>query len=447
MNIFRRFPPLLFSLLLLLAGACADDDNVKVSRSSNCAVGSVVLGTLLRTYSYTLATGEDTTYNITVPGKNYPMTIDHLKGTIYNVDSLPYGTHIECVLFTSFSCDGPVTLVSEDGKDISFSSTDSVDLTTPRTFKVWATDGNGCRTYKMTLSKKQEDPRYYSWQELPSLPVTTGAAGGKLIHAEGGFRLFLQDGGTARLFEGDGDELLSWQEREVTAGEPFPAGQVTRFKNRFYAPANGGIITSDDGVEWHSVDNAPEGVTRLLGACEREMYLLCGEKLWSTKDGVSFSLETLDAPVDSLPAEELCLAAFRQRSNPNVENVALLGYRDGRASVWKKEVYPSSDGRPVWNHYPLTEENPRTLPLLSSLQVFPYGGNLYAFGLVDGSTQMWVSEDGARTWRRRTTYHALPENLPEAGILCAATDDKGRFYLVYPESGRVWRGRYNGIAE
>ena len=97
------------SALALTFLASCGDDNKSSELSSDCAINAIVLGNLSRIYHTYLDNGKDTSYSITVPGAAYPLHIDQINRRIFNSDSLPVGTAVNKVYFTTFSADGIVS--------------------------------------------------------------------------------------------------------------------------------------------------------------------------------------------------------------------------------------------------------------------------------------------------------------------------------------------------
>ena len=108
MNLKVRILFLIIVSSVLLCSCLNDSEESDVEITNNCAITDMVLGTLKRTVTTKKSSGEDTTYVTTISGNLYPMHIDQYKGEIYNVDSLPLGTDIKKIVFSSVSSDGTV---------------------------------------------------------------------------------------------------------------------------------------------------------------------------------------------------------------------------------------------------------------------------------------------------------------------------------------------------
>ena len=161
---------LLYCALLacsLALTSCLNDSDSSVTTYSDVAITQFTLGTLNRyTHATSSNTGNDTIVKSTVSGSVYRMTIDHLQQRIYNLDPLPVGTdaqHVVCTVTTRNS--GLVALKSATSDSLRWhSSTDSVDLSVPRIFRVYANDGSAFRDYEVTLNVSSTTGVAFAWQ-------------------------------------------------------------------------------------------------------------------------------------------------------------------------------------------------------------------------------------------------------------------------------------------
>lgn len=154
----------LTSLVVLLAAACmlssclnSDDDTTEYNYSKDTAISAFTLGTLNRYLHTTSSTGADSIYKTTVTGSYYKMVIDQLGRQIYNTDSLPYGTDAKHVLATITAVNNGIILIKNVDSDSLryYSSTDSIDFSTPRTVRIVSQDGQRYADYTVTLNVRK----------------------------------------------------------------------------------------------------------------------------------------------------------------------------------------------------------------------------------------------------------------------------------------------------
>lgn len=168
-NGMRRF---FLCFCVLLTGvatlsSCLKDDDKDYSDYTDVAITQFTLGTLNR-YVHTMSakTGNDTIVVNTVTGSNYKMTIDHLNQRIYNVTPLPVGTDAKHVICTVSARNGGLVALKSATSDTLrwHSSTDSVDFSVPRTFRVYAANGIDTRDYTVTLNVSEDAGVSFEWQ-------------------------------------------------------------------------------------------------------------------------------------------------------------------------------------------------------------------------------------------------------------------------------------------
>ena len=132
----------MLSVVVLLA-SCLDDDVSETVYPSDAAITAFSLGTLNCYRTVKSSKGVDSTYKSNVTGSAYKFYIDQLNRTIYNPDSLPFGTdvaHVICTIASKNS--GSVVIKNVDSDTLKYyNSTDSIDFTVPRQISVYSLDG------------------------------------------------------------------------------------------------------------------------------------------------------------------------------------------------------------------------------------------------------------------------------------------------------------------
>lgn len=176
-RVFRVFCGLLMASWLLASCLSSNDSDTTVY--DDTAVTAFTLGTLNRYLHTTTKAGNDSVYKATYTGSLYAMSIDQLNHRIYNTDSLPYGTdaaHVICNITTRNNGVVAVKSLVSDTLFFMQSGVDSIDLSTPRTFRVFATDGSGSRDYVVTLNVRKQAAGKMQWTLMPQgtpLPQTS----------------------------------------------------------------------------------------------------------------------------------------------------------------------------------------------------------------------------------------------------------------------------------
>jgi len=424
--------------------ASCSDDNKSSEASSDCAINSVVMGTLNRVYT-TYLNGKDTSYNVTVTGSLYPLHIDQLRGMVFNSDSLPQGTDITKVALTTFSADGVVGYRLESGKDTLFSTSDSIDFTNPRLFTIYSADGSGKRSYTINIVVHNSDPEAFSWAQ--AAPVNADVAAleeMRILANDGTLYLWGKKGGKTVVLTRSAEGKADWTANEVSGVENLESKSVNLFDGKFVAIADGGFATSTDGKAW-TIQKSAITPDRILAVSDRDVYVVAENKVYSSSDGTNWKEEAIDDDASTLPAEFVSSAVIPAANNAQIENIISLGYTDGKDEVWKKiedTIYPEEDS---WYHYLYNEDTPRTLPYLKGFNLVKYDGNLLAVGVANDTVRMYSSTDMARTWNHVTIKTTLPANIGTPAEVGAASDKDNNIWLVCSGTGVLWKGYLNRL--
>lgn len=225
-RLFTRCCALAVGVLVL--SSCLESDDDEMALSSDMAITAFQLGTLNRyTQTQSTKTGNDTVVKSTLTGSNYKMTIDQVGRRIYNASVLPVGTDIRHVVCTITTTDGALIALQSATSDSLrwYSSTDSIDFSTPRRFFVYATDGSGVRDYTVELNVSQTEGIAFDWQLMKTDEQLAGWTGQHLVADGDSVRLEPQDSIVGRsayehyMFGDDGlllsDRDGSWQEEAL----------------------------------------------------------------------------------------------------------------------------------------------------------------------------------------------------------------------------------------
>ena len=159
-------------LSVLLICSCKDDDEVVLS--TDCYISSFTLGNVKR---------QITTYTISYSALYFPMTVNQLDGTIANKDSLPVNSDVKAVLATVESSGTVVYKKVSEGEDAwkAYSASDSIDFTSPLTFRVYSPDYSASRDYTLQVNIHQQDGEVFSWEKVAEPAVWSVAEAVKTV--------------------------------------------------------------------------------------------------------------------------------------------------------------------------------------------------------------------------------------------------------------------------
>ncbi len=434
--------------------SCSEDEQT-YTLSNDCYISGLSLGYARRTVHTLSSKGEDSTYTVTFNGKYYPMTIDQREGRIYNADSLPRETRTSAILAT-ISASGSVYWRSEGDIEsdwISYSATDSIDFSKPVELTVVSADGTARRIYTVTVNVHRQEGSDFTWMQRADAPELAGMWSRKALVADGSLRVWGLTAGGVQLASHTLGTTADWVVESTTGCENADVNTLQRLDGHYYmSTTDGGLLSSADGVAWEPV-NSPAGM-RLAGAGKDLLYALnTSGELCSSADGVSWRQETLDAPTDCLPKEDIASACYAQ-GNGN-ERLLLLGNRstslapaDMAAVVWSKSWRENrAEATGEWMYFTPASDNRYLLPQLATPTVVRYAEMLIACGGAsrDGKIPalgaFYLSYDHGITWKIHSSLMPPTELSGTTEAFALAVDEEHFVWLLC--GTRVWRGRLN----
>ena len=458
---------ILFSAVILMASCLSNDDNYNnIIYYDDTAITAFSLGTLNCTVWTTSSTGEDSSYVDELAGSAYDFYIDQLAREIYNPDSLPKGTdgaHVLCNISTKNG--GIVGVVYKDasGNDsiVNFSSSDSIDFTEPREFRVYSFGGGSYRSYKVSVNVHKENPDSFNWHNTATLPELASLRGGmRAVTLDGRLLVFGSDGTSTVTYATTLPDGNAWTRIENgTALDADAYRNVITTGSALYTISGGQVMMSADGSAWQSVSaSAPR---HLLGAGREKLYGIGADGLFavSSDGGATWSADAMRGDADMMPADNFSLACMKLGTDDEAETVIVVGTRssdthaeDSSAVVWNKiEEYSPYSQQHSWLFG--SEDNGCRLPALTGLSMMACGDVIVAFGgrglgtsTAEPFAHIYVSEDNGLTWHSDTSY-TLPEGFDNGGgdVFAATADDDNYIWIISGTDGQVWRGRLNRL--
>lgn len=475
--IFKPFA-ILLSALFLMASCLGDSESDDITYYGDAAITSFTLGTLDRTMHTLSSAGEDSTYTASVTGSDYKMYIDQAQRSIYNADSLPQGTDVSRVLCTVGSKNsGLVTIKDVDSDTLRYySSTDSIDFSSEREFRVYSTDGMSFRAYKVKLNVHQEDPDSFRWNAIMTGAGNpfASARGMKAVVYNGKVYVFASDGTSTSVYTTPVSGAQTWAQLSAkdASGVAMTLDadaykSATVFGNLIYTLTGGSTVVSADGEQWipgTSVNTASGAAQPVLlaGATQRKLYAMGADgSLLSTSvnGGVAWETESLLGDASRLPVQSVSLAVLPMGTDEESERVVIAGNpaddtftADSVAMVWNKiEEYADDSDSHGW--MPCSDDSGKPLPRLANISMMKYGKVLIAFGgrglgtsKAEAFADIYVSEDNGLTWQTGTDY-VLPEGFANGGsdVFAATVDADNCLWIICGGNGAVWRGRLNRL--
>lgn len=436
----KKFSSLcIIALASFLLTSCLSDNDDDTTYYDDTAITAFSLGTL--SVSHTTKAHDkvtDSTYYTTLTGSYYRFNIDQVNHTIYNTDSLPLGTRVSRVLATITTKNSGMAVLNltrKDGTDslTYYSSTDSIDFTNPVRIRVYNMRATAYREYTVTVNVHKQLANSFSWNTLSGQLESVDQR--KIVFLGGDTYLFGLENGQTVGYKKNGN---TWERLSAQLGSNAYMNMTT-FGNYIYTLNGNEIYRSANGSDWSLVSSA-EGISRLAGASSTRLYALTSNGIAYSTDGSTWTTDSIDDSSALLPNEDVNFISQTSKLDESVNNLILIGNRDGKTVVWSKveENDNDADSDP-WTYYTDDEYNRKTLPYLQGLTVVPYDGGLLATG--GNASVFYASPDMGLTWNTTSTY-ALPEALAGNGLHPAlACDSNSMLYFTFDGSNSVLTGR------
>lgn len=450
-KISTRIFLLALAACLSLAACDTSSSTSDSETSSDCAITGVTLGTLLRTINTVSPnTGADTTYTVNVTGSLYPMYIDQLNNRIYNVDSLPVGTQVDKVVFSTLKSSGTLAIQSlSTGTDTLFSATDSTDFRKMRVVRVYSSDGQLSRLYDMEVNVHREEGDSLVWTQTAAASASDLAAFTKSRLLSVGATLYAfgeKANGTVSLALGSSEsgQFSAGTDLALVDGAALNVRSVQYLGTTFYALAGNSLVRSADGSTWEKVGS--ESLVALAGVSADSLYALTAEgRMVATADGTTWNTQQADTDGE-WPLADYASALCPTHTNKSISSLIFGGYSgQQQACVWKHDIDAQGTYAFAWNYLPQTEElNDVAFPTVADPSLISYDDGLVLVArTTEGKAAIYRSSDIGRTW---VGGEYTAPAIASAISLSATVDANHYIWIICGGTGEVWRGRINRLA-
>ena len=409
------------------------------------------------------SSGNDSVYKTKMTPTSYKFHIDQINRLIYNTDSLPTGTDAKHVLCSATARNNGTIAVKDISSDTLryFSSTDSLDFTTPRTFIVHASSGAGRTAYTVSVNVHKQDGEQFAWEKYASQPTIAKMTGLKAVCVDDTKYVFGNvDGITTMIATSDGKNWTIPSSNINTVFEADAWKNVVVQKDRIFMLNGKMLLTCTDGTDWDQIVTDQE-LAALVGASSSELYALDknGELLKSLDFGESWYDDIINDDVNMLPSQDITSVYYPMDLAESTDYVLMVGNRnpdtypeESTAMVWRKIVDDSPyTPEGFWTYMEPADGKLLALPRLSDLSITEYDNSVLAIGGegIGGSTQtaykqIYQSRDNGITWKYSPSY-PLPADF-DASRATIISDSDGFLWLFCAGSGQVWRGILNRLS-
>lgn len=428
------------------------EDNTEEEATAYASIVSFSINNLKAQVTDTNASGEDTTYTVTVTGSLYPFSIDHVNGEIYNRDSLPVGTDITKAT-VDIGYEGLYIVYGEGDEMRYYSTTDSIDFTSPVRFTVYATDGVSNRTYYIRLNVHQTNSESLVWEQ----PAQNGFPGEGMTEQKAvtqGDRLYVlaQHNGTTALTSTLLTDGRVWTALTPVTGlaDEADCHTLTALDDNFYLLAGGKLYNSNDCATWLPC-NEESSFSDIIGTADGQLYLRAGDTvLAGTPDEGWTTIQQVDETVFPLSPSVISSALT---TNHHITRTTLVGIPEGYTADTCAVVWTKLSTESVWTYYNNSQYG---CPLLEDLTVVGWEGKLYAFGgkslnrnkVIEPFEAIFTSTDGGITWQRQASHMGLPDELAGfEGSHSCVVDNKGFIWLMAASEGAVYRANLGALED
>ncbi len=395
--------------------------------------------------------GRDTIVEKLVSGEEFEFVIDQKSNEIYNIDSLTYGTKVDKVV-SYLSCTGtPYRYDAAQGVYVYYSSSDSVDFTSPVSVRINSTDGTYENYYTVKLNVHQVNPDLMVWNTYSDAALS-GVTPVKMVEKAGKVYLFGTDAAGAYVVaETLSEGTPSWSVTAISLPTEGDLSSLLLFGNRFYALVSGDIYVSDDAVVWN-VAAAGNGFVSLFAVSDNgaTLWAAGADALFSSADGENFA--QVQALPSGFPLYGCSYVNSTLSTNASINRTILVGYstadKSGKVSVW---CNLSTGGE--WYGYGEDFGGGYPCPPFSGLAVLGYDNAMYAFGgaaALDGMplkafSRFYISRDNGIVWKQCTDYAvSLPAELKDKETAFAALASQDEYmWIATPDA--VYKGRINRL--
>ena len=436
--------------------SCLDDDSVEVEYSSDASITAFsIVDSIITYYSATTAEGNDTTLSTAVIGSDYPFVIDQHSGQIYNADSLPVGTDVSKVV-VSITSDYYTFIVAET--DSVWEEGDSLDFTSPIQLKVMSQMGTYGKTYTAQINVHQQDPDSLAWTQLAG-NFSTDIQAQKAVYANNTLYVFAEQDDQVAMTCASTDDGRTWtalQAIDIPVKADYTS--VMAWGEQLYILADNTLYTSTNGINWTKVETSQaiakllanvytENEKRMIGVDEEGRYI-------ESADGIEWM--TYDALPSDFPTSNYSFAAYKLATNSALNRIVLLGASEAESSDTTTVAWTQLTGEQGWSDL-LTDKTAYACPRLENACMIHYNNQLYTFGgqggketVIEPFSAIYASEDNGITWKAFTSKVMFPETFGDLyeqadGHYSCVVDDEHHIWVMWSQTGEVWRGRINKL--
>lgn len=357
-------------------------------------------------------------------------SIDLNSATIFNADSLPYGTKVDA-LGVNLTCSSSKSIRiyepktdTEEEKMIDYDQDETAKINFakgPVRVHVVSYNGKDERDYYIKVNVHNQVPDSLYWSEMArtDLPTAlTGVTAQKTVMLGKQVVCLTTDGAAYNLATTEDPYANAWDNKSVTFPSAVDVNTLTATDNAlFILAADGSLLTSTDGTAWTSTGETWKAITAPYGT-----KLLGLKANGATCQFVSYPAGFSGAAPDSFPVEGSSQAVELATKWSSSNQVLIYGGRTADGSLtgaawsfdgnqWAKisESLPKAEGYAIAETL-ISETDTVSWRVKTSKVLLAFGGRL-----ADGTTNeiVYLSRDMGITWKKGDDLLQLPKYMPD----------------------------------
>lgn len=383
----------ILAMTIVLMASCLKSDEDTVTLYNDAVITGFTLGTMNKYVDSTKTTYTGSTYEFDINqnvATNIFKDVTCIGRSIYNNDSLPLGTDLKHVLCTITTLNNGITIIEnidEPNVYSYYSSTDSIDFTKPRKFRVFSSDGSVYNDYYVSVNVHQQDGNEFVWKLMDDNWTAVPDA----LPLPAGIKQLLGGSTTEKYALSTDNKLMVSRDNGTTWQEDVVADDADMLPTRDLSLISYPMANTD------SVDYVLLIGNREVNEQNNEATAMVWRKV------VDYSKQAPQAAWTYMERN----AKSDSLALPRMKNLTMVKYDDGILAF-------GAEGIGGWDEPP------------------------YAM--------IYQSRDNGITWKYNSKYNFPDgfENLLTTNV--TAVVDNDNFLWLYCEgSGQVWRGRLNKL--
>ena len=413
----------LLSVAFALTSCSKNDDDADTYSVTDCYISSFTLGQLRRTVNTKTSSGADTTYQVSYTGAYYKTKIDQREQTITLVTPLPVGTRPKALISIGYVGVLGYASASNPNSWTVYSTTDSIDFSEPQIFRVYSTDGNSYRDYRVTLEIYDVSPDEYQWSQRATAVGLDGVTAQRAVEWNGNLFVAAKTGSQVSSLNVAPSDILSSPPTAVacTGADDADVRTLQIYNNKLWmSTTTGAVLTSDDGQAWTKIATSAGQNIQLIAASDEALYAWiedttngCDTIVASSTDGSTWDKIALDAPIAQFPKSGASVSYVQTNGNRRVLFAGASAASASTTMTWNL-LEGSTEG---WTLFTDPAATKNVLPKMNNICIVERDGQFIA--LEQSLDTYYLSEDNGVTWKDSdvlVTPSELKGNIAPMGI-------------------------------